>query len=70
MNNQVSFRDTDNRFWMVLENAYEPMFQLLWYRRIQSQTAISGKIDKDITDSFMIFNQIVCSIEIFQVGNV
>ena len=67
MNNQVGFRDTDNRFWMFLEYAYELMFQLLWYRRIQRQTTITGKIDKYITDSFMIFNQVVCSIEIFKV---
>ena len=70
MNNQVGFGDTYDRFWMVLKNAYEPMFQFPGYRRIQGQTTITGKIDKYITDSFMIFNQVVCSIEIFQVSNV
>jgi len=70
MNNQVGFCDTDNRFWMFLKYAYEPMLHFPRYRRIQRQTAITGKVNKYITDSFMIFNKVVCGIEIFQVGNV
>ncbi len=70
MNDQVSFCDTDNCFWMALKNAYESMFKLPGYRRIQSQTAVTGKVNKYITDSFMIFDQVVCSIEIFQVSYV
>jgi len=42
MNNQVGFRDTDNHFWMVLKNAYEPMPEFAGYRRIQRQPIISG----------------------------
>jgi len=70
MNNQVGFCDAYDCLWMLFKYAYEPMFQFFGYRRIQSQTSITGKIDKYIADSFMIFNQVVCSIEIFQVSNV
>jgi len=70
MNNQVGFCYTDNRFWMLLKYAYEPMIQFFGYRRIQSQTAVTGKVNKYVTYSFMIFDQVVCSIDIFQVGNV
>ena len=62
VNEKVCFCDPYNDLGPFLKDLYKFSLERIGYKSIKRKTGVVGKVDKDITSLFMVFDYINCSI--------